>query len=183
MRKLRRFFIDTPLGGLGPGSETRLSRDQTDHVRKVIRLKEGEKCLVTDGRGYEAETTISSYLSSGEAILKVTKVNPPKTLNRPRVKVFSAMIQKAKIDFLVEKLQELEIEALIPVETSWTVVKMSQAEAQKAAERWQRLAIEAAKQSGALRLMQVDKAVKFEKALDLANADGKLILFHPGILL
>ncbi len=179
-RKLRRFFVETALVGLEPGAQLRLSNDQTAHVRRVIRLQEGDRCLVTDGLGAEAETLIVSYLSSGEAVLKVLKVIPPVILKRPKVRIYSAMIQKAKIDFLVEKLQELEIEALIPVETSWTVIKMNQAESVKAGERWQRLAKEAAKQSGALRLMRVEKPVKFQKALEEAGSHGKIVLFHPG---
>ena len=172
--------MESPLGSLPLGSEVRLSPDQTLHLRKVLRLKEGDHCLITDGTGHEAEATVWSFPVSGEAVLLLNRVTGTASTPDVQIRLFPAMIQKAKIDFLVEKAQELEIQEIIPVETSWTVVKMNQAEACKAAERWQRLAREAAKQSGSLRLIKIQKPVNFSKAFEQASADGTNIIFHPG---
>lgn len=179
-RKLRRFFLDTPMSGLAPAAEVRLSRDETAHLRKVIRLKEGDRCLVTDGQGYEAEAVILSFVSSGETQVRLDQITHAPAPKRPRVRVFSAMIQKEKIEWLVEKLQELGIDAFIPVETTWTMIKMSSTDAMRLGERWHKTAREAVKQSGALWKIKIENTMSFEKALEHASKDGQIVLFHPG---
>lgn len=179
-RKLRRFFADTPFTGLEPGDELRLSRDETAHLRKVIRLKEGDRCLVTDGQGGEAEALILSFISNGETAVRLDKITQAPVARRPFVRVYSAMIQKEKIEWLVEKLQELGIDAFIPVETTWTMIKMSSTDAMRLGERWHKAAREAVKQSGALRKIRIENTMEFGKALEHASQDGEIVLFHPG---
>ena len=176
-RRLRRFFIPVSLETVPEGSSLELHEDETTHLRKVLRLGTGDSCLVTDGKGYEAKAMIVSFSAANRAQLRVLEVLKPLVKKGPVIRVFPAMIQKAKIEYLVEKLQELEIESMIPVETSRSIVKMAAQESEKSLKRWQKLACEAAKQSGSLYLIEISRPVKFKTAF--ANAPGKKVVFHP----
>lgn len=148
-------------------------------MQKILRLGPGDSCLVTDGLGGEARAIVAS-LADGQAVLRLEQVTQTPARKRPVIKLFPAYIQRGKMDDMVEKAQELEAEALVPVETEWTIVKMNAAEAEKVAGRWRRLVCEAAKQSGALRLMQIEKPVKYKDALKQIEAGETAVMFHPG---
>lgn len=176
-RRLRRFFVPVSLQPVPEGSSLELHEDETAHLRKVLRLGTGDNCLVTDGKGSEAEVMIVGFSAAGRAQLRVLGLQKPQVKKGPVIRVYPAMIQKAKIEYLVEKSQELEIDGMTPIETSRSIVKMAVKEADKAVARWQKLAVEAAKQSGSLHLMEINKPAKFKTAF--ANAPGKKIVFHP----
>lgn len=176
-RRLRRFFIPASLQAVPEGSSLELHEDETSHLRKVLRLGTGDSCLVTDGKGYEATAMIVAFSAAGRAQLRVLGVRKPHAKKGPVIRVYPAMIQKAKIEYLVEKAQELEIEGMTPMETSRSIVKMAASESEKAMKRWQKLACEAAKQSGSLYLIEISKPVKFKTAF--ADAPGRKIVFHP----
>ena len=176
-RRLRRFFIPASLQAAAEGSSLELHEDETSHLRRVLRLGAGDSCLVTDGKGYEARVMIVAFSASGRAQLRVLEVLKAHAKKGPKIHVFPAMIQKAKIEYLVEKAQELEIEGMTPIETSRSIVKMAVKESDKAMNRWQKLACEAAKQSGSLYLIEIAKPVKFKTAF--ASAPGRKVVFHP----
>lgn len=176
-RRLRRFFIPVSLQAVPKGSSLELQEDETSHLKKVLRLGVGDSCLVTDGKGSEASAMITGFSSMGRAQLKVLQVDQPHVKKGPVIRVYPAMIQKAKIEYLVEKAQELEIDAVTPIETSRSIVKMAASEAEKAVKRWQKIACEAAKQSGSLYLIEVGKPAKFKNAFN--SAPGRKIIFHP----
>ncbi len=173
-RKLRRFFTDSPLK---PGGTVTLSREETSHLQKTLRLGPGDSCLVTDGQGAEARAIVAS-LSGGQAVLRLEDVSRPEAKKRPVIRLYPAYIHRGKMDDMVEKAQELEADSFVPVETEWTTIKLSAADAEKVSARWKKLVCEAAKQSGALRLMQIEKPVKYAQAL--AAEDGAAVMFHPG---
>jgi 16S rRNA (uracil1498-N3)-methyltransferase len=56
---------------------------------------------------------------------------------------------------------------------------MAEAEKIKVSERWKRIAQEAAKQSGSLRLVDVRKPLEFGDALHSIPSTEKIIVFHP----
>lgn len=176
-RRLRRFFIPVSLQSVPEGSSLELHEDETVHLKKVLRMGTGDHCLVTDGKGSQAKAMIVGFSAGGRAQLRVVEEVKLRNKNGPVIRVYPAMIQKAKIEYLVEKAQELEIDGMTPIETSRSIVKMAAAEAEKAMKRWRKLACEAAKQSGSLYLIEVGKPVKFKTAF--TAAPGRKIVFHP----
>jgi 16S rRNA (uracil1498-N3)-methyltransferase len=177
-RRLRRFFCVSPLPD--EGRSVVLSEEETRHLRSILRLKPGDRCLITDGRGVEASAVIEKFLDSGESILNIEqRRNEEARGRRPVLNAYAAVPRRGKIDFLVEKCQEWQVDSLHPLETERCEVKMPETQKDRALERWNKIAREAAKQSGSLRLVRVLKPAGLFPSLDLTVPGDDVIFFHP----
>ena len=82
-----------------------------------------------------------------------------------------------KADFLVQKCVELGVTGIIPAVTERTVVKFSgDADREKKRERWQRIATEAAKQSGRGAVPEITKPVDFRDLMGALEPDWLKII-------
>lgn len=165
--ELRRFFV--PEGTLG-GDEVRLGGDLARRLARVLRLRRGDRIVLTEGgaREFEVELTeVSARVVAG------TVVGERQSPSEPRVEVvlYQSLIRPNRFDFVLEKGTELGVARFVPV-----INRRSQIdEASSArAERWQRLVTEAAEQCGRGRLPEIGSPLAFEIAL--ADAHGPLIV-------
>lgn len=176
-RRLRRFYSDSPLGKAG--DTVFLSAQEEKHLRQTLRLKEGDACLVTDGRGNEGEAVITAFSESGvKLLLKTVKNMPAKASGNLQLFVYPAFIQKGKMDELVRQMQELAVQGFFPVETERTVVKIEAATKQKVLARWEKIAQEASKQSGARVRIQLEAPKPLAETLKKISS-GKIVLLEP----
>jgi 16S rRNA (uracil1498-N3)-methyltransferase len=180
-RRLRRFFTSTSLGK--KGEKVLLPPSETVHLKKILRLKEGDLCLVTDGNGKEAEALVSSF-SGEETVLVIHSINTKASHGTASLglHLYPAMLQKGKMDDLVRQMQELGADGFFPVETDRTIVKMEADAKSKMAGRWEKIVREAAKQSGSLNILKVHEPVKLEEALRKLPAGATAAVFHPDAL-
>lgn len=175
-RRLRRFFSQ----GLGPvGTVVRLSTDETRHLKRSLRLNKGDRCLLVDGAGQEAEAKICDFLTSGETSLRIERVvDKSKQVSEVFIRIFQAFVGKGKIDFLVEKAQELGVDEFWSVMTERSGVELNKQAIPKVLNRWQKKIREAAKQSGVLKLMQLGIADGLRKAILSLPQEEPVVFFH-----
>jgi len=142
-------------------------------------LKAGGACQIFNRDGFGAEALIEEVSWSGGARLRLRNIFPLRK-SPLFLKVAQALPQKKKIDGLVEKAEELGVQELWILETKRTIVKMSQEACQRARRRWERIVIEAAKQSSSPILMRVEGPFSFEAVIEekLGSRD-QAFLFHP----
>lgn len=150
-----------------------LSVEETRHLRDVLRLKETEKVQVFDGAGREFLCLIES-IGKKETTLKIleeiTPAAPESDLN---LTLGVALLKGEKFDLIVQKAVELGVNKLVPLNTKRADVKLKDSE--KKIERWRKIALEACKQSGRARLMQIENLIDFDKFIEIT--DGTKILF------
>lgn len=179
-RRLRRFYIKTPLSeNLSP---VRLDAAETHHLRDIIRLAEGDRCLVTDGRGWEAEASVREFARNGTTaleVLRITRKTGPRS-NKVRLRVLPVLLQKGKTDALVEKAQELGVDELWPLTSARCEVRIPSEKIEKTVARWRKIAAEASKQSGALKATAVAEPLPFKEAVQSLVDEDALVVFHPG---
>ena len=156
-----------------------LSSDQTHHLHRLIRLKAGDSCLLVDPLGAEGEARIERFLESGQTLLKLIDKQPRKVSGkRLFLSAYVALPQRGKGDELVEKGQELGLDEIHFLETERTVVKMTGANKGKAFLRWQKIAEESAKQSGAFPFIHITPPLPLREALSALSGE-QAVLFHP----
>ena len=80
------------------------------------------------------------------------------------------MTKGARWDWTLEKATELGIGRIVPVISERTIVRLGVGEAEAKRERWQRISIEAARQSDAARLPKIEVAALFDEAVEMARA-------------
>lgn len=150
-----------------------LTADETRHLRDVLRLRTGEKIHVFDGAGREFSCEIES-VSKKETSLKIieeTALSAPESNLDLTLAV--ALLKGEKFDLVVQKAVELGVSKIVPLDTKRADVKLKDAE--KKSERWRKIILEASKQTGRARLMQIEPPMDFEKFVKIAN--GAKILF------
>ena len=179
-RKLRRFFTAQILKNVQ--HDLWLEPTETHHLQDSLRLKPGDACLVTDGQGGEAEAVVGEFAPDGRVRLQIQRVlvktgsfNDAITL-----RVFPVMLRKGKTDLLVEKAQELGVHEFHPVVSEHCEVQIAKEKTGKIVERWNRIAREASKQSGSLKILKIEAPRSFKEALGDLSPDEPVVIFHPG---
>ncbi|MEM4264090.1 MAG: 16S rRNA (uracil(1498)-N(3))-methyltransferase, partial [Candidatus Woesearchaeota archaeon] len=109
---------------------------------KVRRLTKGNKVCLFDGQGNEALGTIED-IKEGEFLVHIS--DRQKVSYEGVFTTLATAVPKGKrMDWLVQKATELGAMVIIPIVSQRAVVKPKQGEK---TERWEKIAIEAAKQS------------------------------------
>ena len=126
---------------------------QLHHLRDVLRIKPREKIAVFDNSGYEFVVLV---LEIGQISAKLEIIE--KILYNQsgiRITVACAIPKKAKMDDIIDKLTQLGVECVIPLETERVIIKLNKQKKIERLERWKSIALSAAKQSGRSKLSVV----------------------------
>jgi 16S rRNA (uracil1498-N3)-methyltransferase len=142
---LHRFFLTALLGDApASGVELALSASDRHHLAGVLRLVAGDRVIVADPQGRESTATLVEV--SRERVLADLDV-PFDRPRRPRVVLAPAVARRERMELTIQKVTELGVSEIWPVLTARCVVRLDEDRAGKRAERWRRIAEEAAKQS------------------------------------
>lgn len=134
--------------------------DDVKHIYKVLRLQQGEKIGINNSNGKE-------YLGEIEEVTKVqvrVKILEQLTTNNEsliEVTLFQGLPKSSKMDFIVQKCTEIGISRMTPLITERVIVKNEIGEFKKV-DRWQKIALEAAKQSKRTIIPKIDTPIEFE---------------------
>lgn len=132
--------------------------DQAGHARKSLRLTVGDEVELFDGQGTIALGRIESIGKSMlVAITSHASVRPLK----PRLSLAVALPKGDRAATLVESASQLGVDHLIPISTDRSVVEPGSGKQA----RFERIAIEAAKQCGRAWLMQIDPLTPLDSLL------------------
>jgi len=178
-RRLRRFFSEN----LPPvGSQIKLSLEETSHLKKSLRLAPGDHCLVADGAGREAKAKVVAFLPSDQALLTIEELYDKNSTISGDIffRLHIALIQKNKMEFLLEKCQELGLDEICPLETDRSTWKLKPEAGKRVMERWRKKSREAVKQSGSSRLTRIEPVQTLGDALSSLGGEGLTAVFHPG---
>ena len=167
-----RFFTQTisAEGGI-------ISGDDAKHISRVLRMKVGELLTACDTKGYDYDCLIES-LSDREVSLRVLEVRPSQSEPDVRVILYQAMPKGDKLELIIQKAVELGVDSITPVMTRRCVSKPDSKSMAKKLERYNRIALEAAKQSGRGKVPQVCPILDLPQALDEMAQTSCPILFY-----
>lgn len=161
------------------GSEAVLLGEEAKHIARVLRMREGERLTVSTPDGMEHDCVIT--LSSPEQVLlTVERSYPNETEPRVKVTLFQALPKSDKMDLIVQKAIELGVTEIVPMLTKRCVSRPDGKTAAKKVERWQKIAKEAAKQSGRGIIPQIHPLVSWQEALAMASKAQAPLLFYEG---
>lgn len=145
------------------GGEVWLGEDEARHARDVLRMRVDDEAEALDGEGriYPARVVCADkagvclHLGGGRADELEHKV---------RVTLYQAVPKAGKMELIIQKCTELGVFAVVPVLTARCVVKLGEREAAAKQTRWQRVALEAAKQCGRSRIPKVYAPMPLDNA-------------------
>ncbi|MGH9941306.1 MAG: RsmE family RNA methyltransferase, partial [Pyrinomonadaceae bacterium] len=169
----RRRFYAPPSAFTSDGARVALSPEESQHLRGVLRLGPGDEAYVFDGEGREFRCGVESdgqerkRKGGAEAQLVVIESVVPQSPESPLALTLAVGLLKGeKFDLVMQKATELGVVRVVPVSTKRADVRLrDERDAEVRRARWQRLALEAAKQSGRAVVPQVSPPVTFESLL------------------
>lgn len=151
-----------------------LRGNEARHCVEVMRTEVGEKVSIFDGEGTEAHCEIIELNSNETKAKVITKSKEPQ--NQVQLILAQAIPKGKNMDLILQKATELGVTEIIPVISERTIVKISNEEAQKKKEKWERVVLEACKQCGQNWLPKVSDIIDFKGFIKLNREfDLKLI--------
>jgi 16S rRNA (uracil1498-N3)-methyltransferase len=148
-----------------------LTADEARHLRDVLRLKPGDEVYVFDGRGHEFRCTVSNTKRDAAELHIEAEVEPAKPESLLQLNLCVALLKGEKFDLVVQKATELGVVKLTPLITRFADIHLrDQSDATKRVTRWQRIALEAAKQSGRAFVPEISLPLAFETAIEIEGA-------------
>jgi 16S rRNA (uracil1498-N3)-methyltransferase len=166
----RRRFYAPPAAFSSERLTVTLGAEETRHARDVLRLQQGDEVYVFDGEGKEFRCSVHDFARDGAILDSSQEVEPARADSPLKLTLALALLKGEKFDLVVQKATELGVSRLVPIETTRADVRFRNSEdAKRKVTRWQRIALEAAKQCGRARLMQIDEPGAFETLITRAE--------------
>ena len=122
-----------------------LAEDEAHHLVHVLRAEVGQPVVIFDGRGREADTRVKE-IARDRVVLEMVQqraVAPPPVM----LTLIQALPREQKMDIVLQKATELGAAGIVPVVSDHGVVRIREGHETKR-ERWEKIVLNAAKQSG-----------------------------------
>lgn len=155
------------------GNTIVLTGNEYKHIAKVLRMSVGDEIVIFDGSGYEYLCTIER-IDKKEAVLDINEKRISEAETKTDITLFQGIAKSDKMEYIIQKATELGVKKLVPFESAFSVVKI---EGKK--ERYERIALEAAKQCGRAKTMMVSELISFKEMTEkLADFDEVLFCYE-----
>ena len=142
---MRRFFVQPELLRQNCGT---ISGELFRHISTVLRLKPGAALLLADGCGHEAVALIKAIGKAGMAV----ELQPLYAIAADKgalpVTLCQGLPKGEKMDLILQKATELGVSRIVPFNAGRSVARLASERLEKRLFRWERIAQEAARQSG-----------------------------------
>ena len=170
-----RFFIDyTP----EVGGEAVIDGGDARHIGGALRMTPGEALTLCDGKGTDYACTITA-VEKERVTLSVDTAAPSYSEPSLAVTLYMGLPKGDKMELIIQKAVELGVTAIVPVATARCIVKLDGKDAAKKQVRWQKIAAEAAGQSGRGIIPVVESPLSWKQAL-VRFAEEKTLLCYEG---
>ena len=153
---MRRFFCDNI-----NGTNATITGDDAHHISRVLRMKPGEVLSLCDGAGGEYDAVITS-VSPDTVVCALGDQHESASESPVAVTLFQCLPKTGKMETIVQKCTELGVFAVVPAVSARCVVVPNK-DFEKKRERYNRVALEAAKQSRRAVVPQVLPLVELKK--------------------
>ena len=128
------------------GGRVAFDRGESRHLSRVLRLRSGDTVLAADGTG--REYTVRLETVGEQATGTVLGVAEGASESPMKITLVQSVPKGDKMESIVRAATELGVVRFWPALTERTIVKLEPSRWRERARRWQRVAKEAAKQSG-----------------------------------
>lgn len=160
-----RLFVDEDLEGK---VRAELDKESVHYLKDVMRIRPDEEFIVVDSGSCENLCTFEDGLA-------LIKGRTPNT-SEPSVKVtlFQSVSKGERMDLTIQKAVELGVSKVVPVFSSRCVVTPKE---NKKADRWRKIALEAARQSGRGKVPEIADPESFANAVAYATREYNMVIF------
>ncbi|MHB8171742.1 MAG: 16S rRNA (uracil(1498)-N(3))-methyltransferase [Thermincolia bacterium] len=152
-----------------------ITGEDVKHITKVLRLQAGDNITVSDGEGRDYLVELQELTST-----EVTGTILEEGANTAEPPIDVTMVQGLpkgeKMEQIIQKCTELGVNRIIPVAMERSVVQLDAKKAGARRERWQRVAVEAAKQCQRGRIPYIDELCSWKDLWATIAQDDLIIM-------
>lgn len=153
--------------------------EEIHHLRDVLRLKVQDEIAVFDGKGNEYLGLIKEVAKNH---VRIWQLSPTKKMQESKINITlaCALPKKTKFDYIVEKATELGVDAIIPMITERTIVRLDAKRGETKINHWKKIALNASKQANRNIIPVVQPLVTFlELIKNTGDYDARLLFCLP----
>jgi 16S rRNA (uracil1498-N3)-methyltransferase len=145
--------------------------DDAHHIIRVMRAREGETIIVSNGSDRSVEAIIRS-MDKDSVTVTVTKELGMHAEPRVQVWLAQSLPKGDKLETVVQKCTEVGAAKFIPFLSERTVVQYDAKKEAKRLERWRKIVKEAAEQAHRDRIPEIVPPVTFRELMKLSGSAG-----------
>lgn len=169
---MTRLFLEDQEAGSG---FITLGPEDSHYVSQVLRMKTGEQLTAVIRDGTEALCEVDT-VTKNNVTLKI--LNTSENVSEPPygITLYQSVSKGERMELTIQKCVELGVTKIVPVFSMRCVVRPDEPKKQQSkTQRWQKIALEAARQSGRGIIPEVTEPMTFSKALE-ASVSADMVL-------
>ena len=169
------FFTETELF---TESEVTIVGSDVNHIKNVLRMKPGEKVLISDGKGINYFCELTEI--GAEEVKAVILPDEVEDTELPvEVVLYQGLPKGDKMELIIQKCVELGVSRIVPVDMARCVMKLDAKKEGNKIKRWFGVSESAAKQSKRMIVPEVSGVMKYKAAIEEAKrADLALVPYE-----
>ena len=147
-----------------------LAGSEAYHARHVLRMKQGEKLVLFNGRGREITAEIIDISGDEIRLRRLHEAETPPL--KCRIILGQAIPKGKNMELIVQKAVEIGATEIAPIISDRTIVQVDSKSAAQKQSKWQHIAIEASKQSGQNWLPHVHTPKRLAELFSVASEES-----------
>ena len=155
-----------------------LPEETANHLVRVMRLREGDTCVLFNGDGHDYSATLTAA-GKREVQVRIDAVQAVGNESPLAITLLQGIARGEKMDLILQKATELGVAAIIPVNAERTEVKLDAARAEKRVSHWNNVVTSACGQSGRASIPQVGPPLSLAQAAAALPADTLRLTLDP----
>ncbi len=171
---MQKLFID-----FEPNGKVILNEEQSRHISKSLRMKIGDMLTLSCGNGRDYGCIIDA-IDSKSVTLSVCYEQANSCEPTVKVKLYQGVPKGDKLEDIIQKCTELGITEIQPVLTHRSVSRPDSKSAKKKQARYQKIALEAAQQSGRGIIPTIGEMTDLKTAVTKDNSQLKILFYEGG---
>ncbi|TWI02735.1 16S rRNA (uracil1498-N3)-methyltransferase [Luteimonas cucumeris] len=173
--RLTRAFVDMPLA---IGQRLALPDATAAHLVRVLRLAEGDACVLFNGDGHDYDARLLSANKRGAQaeVLASRAVDNESPL---RIVLLQGIARGEKMDLILQKATELGVAGIVPVLAERTEVKLDAERRAKRTAHWRNVVVSACEQSGRARVPDLASPLPLAEAAAGLPTDALKLTLDP----
>lgn len=160
-------------------NEIRITGDDVNHMRNVLRLKCGEQVIISCVEKEDVDYYCNiSEIAEDAVIVHIDWTEEGRELKN-KIYLFQGLPKSDKMELIIQKAVELGVHEIIPVAAKRSVVKLDNKKEESKIKRWQAISESAAKQSKRSIIPEIKSVMSMKEALQYASGlDVKLMPYE-----
>lgn len=171
---MQKLFID-----YSPEGEIVLDGEQARHIARSLRMKKGDMLTVTDGAGMDYGCIIDD-ITRDTVTLSVCYKQATDSEPTCAVTIYQGVPKSGKTEDIIQKCTELGMTRLVPTLTKRSVSRPDEKGAEKKNQRYRKIALEAAQQSGRGIVPEISCQTTLRQAVEQDENELKIVFYEGG---